>query len=290
MPGTVPGTLYVVATPIGNLEDLTFRAKRILGEVDLIAAEDTRRTSHLLAHYQIKKPMVSLREHNETREAARLVQKMLAGASVAVVTDAGTPGIADPGARMVNAARAAGIPVIPIPGASAVATAMSISGSTVPEFTFLGFPPAKGEERNRWFERMATFDRPVVFFEAPHRIERTIAEAEELLVKKQILVLRELTKLNEEVVIRSNSGQLKSIKALGEFCIVVIPEIDAVRSSSDTVAIQGEALKLFTQLVSGGQVSDDFAIELVALKMSVTEAAARKAVKKAKISVKQQKQ
>jgi 16S rRNA (cytidine1402-2'-O)-methyltransferase len=286
----MPGTLYMVATPIGNLEDLTYRAKRILGEVDLIAAEDTRRTSNLLAHYQIKKPMVSLREHNETREAARLVGKMLAGASIAVVTDAGTPGIADPGARMVNAARAAGITVVPIPGASAVSAAMSISGSTVPEFTFLGFPPAKGEERKRWFERLASYNHPVVFFEAPHRIDRTIAEAEEILVKKHILVQRELTKLNETVVIRPNNKSIADIKPLGEFCLVVIPEIDQAGSSMDPALLQGEALDLFTRLVSGGQISDDLAIELIALKLAVTEAVARKAVKKAKISVKQQKQ
>lgn len=286
----MPGTLYVVATPIGNLEDFTFRAKRILGEVDLIAAEDTRRTSHLLAHYQIKKPMVSLREHNETREAARIVEKILAGASVAVVTDAGTPGIADPGARMVNAARAAGIPVVPIPGASAVAAAMSISGSTVSEFTFLGFPPAKGEERNRWFERMAAIDHPVVFFEAPHRIERTVSEVEQILVKKQILILRELTKLNETVVIRPNNIFNYDIRAIGEFCLVIIPAVNQTKVATDTVAVQSEALKLFNQLVAGGQVSDDFAIELIALKMAVTEAVARKAIKKAKISVKQQKQ
>ena len=283
------GTLYMVATPIGNLEDLTFRAKRILGEVDLIAAEDTRRTSHLLAHYQIKKPMVSLREHNESREAARLVEKILAGASVAVVTDAGTPGIADPGARMVNAARAAGITVVPIPGASAVSTAMSVSGSLVPEFTFLGFPPAKGEERNRWFHRMAAFDHPVVFFEAPHRIERTIADAEEILVEKHILVLRELTKLNETTVIKPNTSSFTAIKPIGEFCLVVIPGIDESNKSTDASMLQAEALKLFTQLVSGGQVSDDFAIELIALKLAVSEGEARKAVKKAKISVKQQK-
>lgn len=286
----MPGTLYVVATPIGNLEDLTFRAKRILGEVDLIAAEDTRRTSNLLAHYQIKKPMVSLREHNETREAARLVHKLLAGASIAVVTDAGTPGIADPGARMVNAAREAGIPVVPIPGASAVAAAMSISGSTVPEFTFLGFPPPKGDERKRWFERLSAYDHPVVFFEAPHRIDRTVSEAEDILVKKHILVLRELTKLNEEVVKRPSITIKSEIKALGEFCLVVIPEIDDVGASQDVSLLQTEALNLFNQLVSGGQVSDDFAIELIALKMAVTEAVARKAVKKARISVKQQKQ
>ena len=285
----MPGTLYMVATPIGNLEDLTFRAKRILGEVDLIAAEDTRRTSNLLAHYQIKKPMVSLREHNETREAARLVHKLLAGASIAVVTDAGTPGIADPGARMVNAARAAGIPVVPIPGASAVSAAMSVSGSTVPEFTFLGFPPAKGQDRNRWFERLASFDHPVVFFEAPHRIERTIADAEELLVKKHILVLRELTKLNETVVIRPNKESIDVIKALGEFCLVVIPELDDSTRHKHSESLEGDSLDLFSRLVAGGQVSDDLAIELVALKMAVTEAVARKAIKKAKISVKQQK-
>lgn len=286
----MPGTLYMVATPIGNLEDLTFRARRILGEVDIIAAEDTRRTSHLLAHYQIKKPMVSLREHNETREAARLVAKILAGASIAVVTDAGTPGIADPGARMVNAARAAGISVIPIPGASAVSTAMSVSGSTVPEFTFLGFPPAKGEERKRWFDRLASFDHPVVFFEAPHRIERTIAEAEKILVKKHILILRELTKINETTVIRPNKESLEIIKAIGEFCLVVIPDTNSVEIPQDQTLLQGEAHKLFTQLVAGGHVNDDLAIELIALKLAVTEAEARKAVKKAKISVKQQKQ
>jgi 16S rRNA (cytidine1402-2'-O)-methyltransferase len=290
MPGTLPGTLYVVATPIGNLEDLTFRAKRILGEVDLIAAEDTRRTSKLLAHYNLRKPMVSLREHNETREAARLVEKMLAGASVAVVTDAGTPGIADPGARMVNAARAAGIPVVPIPGASAVSTAMSVSGSTVPEFTFLGFPPAKGEARARWFERLSSFDHPVVFFEAPHRIESTMEELDEILVKKHILVLRELTKLNETAVVRPKILSNVDIKPIGEFCLVIIPEIEAQEPMSDTSVIQAEALNLFSKLVAGGQVSDDLAIELVALKMAVSESAARKAVKKAKILVKKQNQ
>jgi 16S rRNA (cytidine1402-2'-O)-methyltransferase len=286
----MPGTLYMVATPIGNLEDLTFRAKRILGEVDLIAAEDTRRTSHLLAHYQIKKPMVSLREHNEAREAARIVEKILAGASVAVVTDAGTPGIADPGARMVNAARAAGINVVPIPGASAVSAVMSISGSTVPEFTFLGFPPAKGEARNRWFEHLASFDHPVVFFEAPHRIDRTVTDAEEILVNKQIIVAKELTKLNETVVIRPKQGAIKQINPIGEFCLVVIPKVDMSYQTTDTATLQADALNLFTLIVTGSQVSEEFAIELVALKLAVPEAVARKAIKKAKISVKQQKQ
>src|SRR6186997_40064 len=124
----MPGTLFVVATPIGNLEDLTFRALRTLKEVDLIAAEDTRRTSKLLAHYEIRKPLVSVREHNEAKSAARLVERLAAGESIALVSDAGTPGIADPGARLVAAVRAAGLPVIAIPGASAVAAAISICG------------------------------------------------------------------------------------------------------------------------------------------------------------------
>src|SRR5665647_818468 len=181
----MPGTLFVVATPIGNLEDLTFRARRILGEVDLIAAEDTRRTSKLLAHYEIRKPMVSLREHNEVRESPRLVVRMQAGESVALVTDAGTPGIADPGARLVKAARAGGVNIVPIPGPSAVVTAMSVSGAEAPEFSFFGFPPPKGTERKTWFRRLAETAHPSVFFEAPHRIEKTLSDCADYLVNQQ---------------------------------------------------------------------------------------------------------
>ena len=138
----MPGTLFVVATPIGNLEDFTFRGVRTLREVDLIAAEDTRRTAKLLAHYDIKKPVVSLREHNEVRESTRLVARMLAGENVALVSDAGTPGIADPGARLVAAARASDVRVVPIPGASAVAAALSATGLPGDQFLFLGFAPS----------------------------------------------------------------------------------------------------------------------------------------------------
>src|SRR5690349_17841426 len=133
----MPGALFVVATPIGNLEDLTFRALRTLKEVDLIAAEDTRRTSKLLSHYEIRKPMVSLREHNEVRESPRLVARMAAGESVALVTDAGTPGISDPGARLVAATHAAGLKVTPIPGPSAVTAALSASGFSADSFVFM---------------------------------------------------------------------------------------------------------------------------------------------------------
>src|SRR5262252_10069973 len=136
---STPGTLYVVATPIGNLEDLTFRALRVLREVDLIAAEDTRRSIKLLNHYEIRKPLVSLHEHNETRESSRLVSKLLQGQTVALVSDAGTPAIADPGARLVHAARESGIRVVPIPGPSAITAALSVSGLECREFVFMGF-------------------------------------------------------------------------------------------------------------------------------------------------------
>lgn len=285
----MPGTLYVVATPIGNLEDLTFRAKRILGEVDLVAAEDTRRTGHLLAHIEVKKPMVSLREHNEAREGARLVQRMLAGESVALVTDAGTPGIADPGAKLVQAARAAGIATVPIPGASAVATAMSISGSEHPEFTFMGFPPAKGQEREAWFSRLAKADHPVVFFEAPHRIERTLSDCSQQLVKSQIIVCRELTKLNEQLVIKQNNDKLGDVKALGEFVVVVVPSVDAESTNANDAEVGRQALDLFSRLVQAPGIPEDLAIELVGLKLGLSTTEAKKALKKAKILVKQQK-
>src|SRR5580765_2190222 len=150
----MPGTLCVVATPIGNLEDLTFRALRTLREVDVIAAEDTRRTAKLLAHYEIRKSMVSLHEHNETRESPRLVARMLTGESIALVSDAGTPGIADPGATLVSAARAAGVPIVPIPGPSAIAAALSVSGVSGSEFLFAGFPPSSGQAREEWLDQV----------------------------------------------------------------------------------------------------------------------------------------
>ena len=170
------GTLFVVGTPIGNLEDLTFRALRTLKEVDVIAAEDTRRTSKLLAHYEVRKTLVSVHEHNEHRETPRILERLGRGDSVALVTDAGTPGIADPGARLVEAAHRAGVRVVPIPGPSAVATALSISGFNADEFVFMGFPPRSGRAREDWLRRLKGDSRVVVFFEAPHRIARTIAD------------------------------------------------------------------------------------------------------------------
>ncbi len=182
------GTLFVVATPIGNLEDLSFRALRILKEVDVIAAEDTRRTAKLLAHYAIRKPMVSLHEHNERRETPRLLARLSAGESIALVSDAGTPGISDPGEHLVRACREAGLPVSPIPGPSAVMAALSTSGVPLGEFVFLGFPPRAGKARDVWFTNLSTEPRTAVFFEAPHRIKRTLETARYWLINKLLCI------------------------------------------------------------------------------------------------------
>jgi 16S rRNA (cytidine1402-2'-O)-methyltransferase len=223
----MPGTLFVVATPIGNLEDITFRALRTLREVDLIAAEDTRRTAKLLSHYEIHTPMVSLHEHNEFREAPKLVARLLSGHSIAIVSDAGTPGIADPGARLVRTAREAGLTPIPIPGPSAVTAALSVSGVEASSFVFMGFPPPKGSARHRWISRLKLEQRAAVFFEAPHRINATINDVAVELVNRQIDVLREITKINFELVKQQSEGGIRPVNELGEVVVVVHPAAHA---------------------------------------------------------------
>jgi 16S rRNA (cytidine1402-2'-O)-methyltransferase len=254
----MPGTLFVVATPIGNLEDLTFRALRVLKEVDLIAAEDTRRTSKLLAHYAIDRPLTSYREHNEARETPRLLARLDAGVSIALVSDAGTPGIADPGARLVGAALDAGYTVVPIPGASAVTAALSVSGVEADEFVFMGFPPASGAARRRWFERLAAETRPVVLFEAPHRIERTWHDIRGLWSHNRIMSCRELTKLNEELVVSHNKTQSEGPKPKGEFVLVVSPSAPPSREtreiSADTKAL---TTKIYAALEAAGFDRDE---------------------------------
>lgn len=227
------GTLFIVATPIGNLEDLTFRALRTLREVDVIAAEDTRRTAKLLAHYEIQKSMVSLHEHNEHREAPRLVARLLKGERIALVSDAGTPGIADPGARLVREARDAGVQVVPIPGPSAITAALSVAGIDSPEFVFMGFAPAKSGARLRWLEELSVERKTIVFFEVPHRIRACIRDIADVFVKRQILVFREISKINFELVKRLN---FDSIKELGEFVVVVSRADEAGVQDSSAIA------------------------------------------------------
>ena len=278
------GTLFVVATPIGNLEDLTFRALRVLGEVELIAAEDTRRTSKLLAHYKIRRPLVSLREHNESRESARLVARMMAGASVALVSDAGTPAIADPGARLVHAARTAGVPVVPVPGPSAVAAAVSVSGFPLNEFVFMGFPPRAGTARQAWLERLAGDARTVVFFEAPHRIRKTLEQGAQYFGIRQILVIREMTKVHESYVVHPSSAVFPDLQIpRGEFTIVVGPAPAVESPLPEAPAV----LDCFDRLTNKAGFDEDVANAMAASLFGISQQAAKKLVKKGRILVKQ---
>jgi len=219
------GILYVVATPIGNLEDVTLRALKILREVSLIAAEDTRRTARLLQQYSISTRTTSLHEHNERQKAPKLIERLIAGESIALVSDAGTPLISDPGETLVARARAAGIRVESIPGPSAVMAAISSSGLPAAEFTFLGFPPSRPKDRKLWLARACHEPRLVVFFEAPHRIRQTLEFLAELVdPDRAIGVGRELTKAHEELVIRPIYGLVNAFKApRGEFTVLISP-------------------------------------------------------------------
>jgi 16S rRNA (cytidine1402-2'-O)-methyltransferase len=271
----MPGTLFVVATPIGNLEDLTFRAVRTLREVDLIAAEDTRRTAKLLAHCAIRKPMVSLREHNEYREAPRLVARLERGENIALVSDAGTPGIADPGARLVKAARNAGILAVPIPGPSAITAALSVAGIEASEFVFMGFPPPKGSDRARWLERLRIEPRTVVAFEAPHRISLTVSDIGLVSVKRPIIVLHEITKLNFSLVEWTNTIKNDAITPLGEFVIVIPPAVQ--RDVSDEYAAKAE--KIFGYLTDSYAISPASASAATGLALDIHPDAIDKAIR-----------
>ena len=192
------GCLYLVATPIGNLEDITLRAVRVLKEADQIACEDTRHTQKLLSHYNISKPLVSYHEHNEMTRAPELVLAMEQGQQIALVSDAGMPLVSDPGYRLVTLALRHHVPVIPVPGPSALLAALSASGLPNEEFLFAGFLPARSGERRRALERLRIEDRTIIFYEAPHRIEETLADAREILGDRPACLAREVTKLHEE--------------------------------------------------------------------------------------------
>ncbi len=196
-----PGTLYVCGTPIGNLEDVTVRALRVLREVDVVAAEDTRRTAKLLAHYEIKARMVSCHEHNESVRASELLELLRSGRDVALVSDAGMPGISDPGARLIARALSAGIDVVPVPGPSALLAAIVVSGFDASEFTFVGFLPRKGRARREALERLAGERRVIVVYESPYRLRGTLADLARVMgADRRVAVARELTKIHEEVV------------------------------------------------------------------------------------------
>jgi 16S rRNA (cytidine1402-2'-O)-methyltransferase len=212
-----PRTLYLVATPIGNLEDITLRALRVLKGVDLIACEDTRQTQKLLNHYLISTPTISYHEHNERERAARLIEQLEAGASIAVVTDAGTPAISDPGHHLAEQAIRHGMQVVPIPGAVAFATALVASGLSPDEFNFHAFLPAKRGERREVFSQLRHMEATQVFYEAPHRIVEALEDIVEILgPQRPVVVARELTKIHEEFVRGSAEHVLNVLKGRGE--------------------------------------------------------------------------
>jgi 16S rRNA (cytidine1402-2'-O)-methyltransferase len=238
----MPGTLFVVATPIGNLEDITGRALRVLREVAVIAAEDTRRTAHLLAHYAITTPSTSLHEHNEARKSAALIERLRRGDDIALVSDAGTPTVSDPGERLIAEAITAGIRVEPIPGPSAALAALAASGLPSDTFLFLGFPPTRSKDRKKWLDEVRSAARTVVFFEAPHRIQKTLEDLQQAIGDRTVAIGRELTKIHEELVrgpISTVLARLTSLK--GEFTVVVdigrIPQTSAAKAPEDSTVL-----------------------------------------------------
>ena len=222
------GSLYIVATPIGNLEDMTHRAIRVLGEVDLIAAEDTRHTRKLLTHFGITTGLVSYYREKESQRSSELIAKMIAGADIALVSDAGTPAISDPGSILVRQARKEGLKIIPIPGASALSAAISCAGLTPGSFLFIGFPPAKGGQRRQLLTSLRSSEYPLVFYKSPHRINKFISDAEEILGDRTLLWAREITKKFEDITetsLSELSATIKDKKMRGEIVVIIHPAI-----------------------------------------------------------------
>jgi 16S rRNA (cytidine1402-2'-O)-methyltransferase len=229
------GTLYLVATPIGNLEDITYRAVKVLTSVDLIAAEDTRKTKILLDHYHISKPMMSYYSYNEQARAPQLIEKLLSGQSIALVSDAGTPGISDPAFHIVQQALEKGISIIPIPGPAAFITALIASGLPTDRFVFEGFLPIKKGRKTK-FESWKSETRTIIIYESPHRIMKTLTDIQTSLGSRNVVVARELTKKFEEIVrgtIPSVLAELKKKEPRGEYVVL----IGSASKHSDTAAI-----------------------------------------------------
>jgi 16S rRNA (cytidine1402-2'-O)-methyltransferase len=241
---TIAGpSLYLVATPIGNLEDITLRALRVLKEVDLIACEDTRQTLKLLSHYGIQTRLVSYHEHNEMTKASELVVDLEGGAKIALVTDAGMPGISDPGFRLIALAIRHHVPVIPIPGASAFLAALVASGLPTDSFRFSGFLPAKSGQRRKLLESIKDSPRTQVFYEAPHRLLETLADVVEVLgSERHVVVAREVTKIHEEFLRGRAKEILEQLKARGDVkgeitLLIAKPETQDQKPETSTVSL-----------------------------------------------------
>src|ERR1700719_587138 len=269
------GCLYLVGTPIGNLEDITLRALRILKEVDLIACEDTRHTQKLLSHYNISKTLVSYHEHNEMTRSPELLIKLEDGAKIALVSDAGMPLVSDPGYRLVTLCVRHKIPVVPVPGPSAMLAALSAAGLPNEEFVFVGFLPARGGERRRMLERLRIEERTIIFYEAPHRVAECIADLLSILGDRPACLAREVTKLYEEFLRGKLSQLAESLAerpARGEITLLLGPPdqsgangpVDSTQSLSDRVE----------ELIRQAKLDRKDALKLAAKERGITRRAA----------------
>ncbi|HEY0005377.1 MAG TPA: 16S rRNA (cytidine(1402)-2'-O)-methyltransferase [Pyrinomonadaceae bacterium] len=269
------GTLYIVATPIGNLEDITYRAVRLLSEVDLIACEDTRRTQVLLNHYGIKTKMLSYHEHNERSRAAQLGRMLSSGANVAVVSDAGTPGISDPGFRLANVAFEVGAEVVPVPGPTALIAALVASGLPTDEFFFGGFLPARSTQRRARLMDARAISSTLIFYESPHRLAESLSDAREILGEREAVVARELTKMHEEMA-RGRLSELavrfaSAEAARGEIVLVIDRTVIESEAPADSAA-QGLAVRVAALEEEGLEMRA--ALKRVARELGLTRAEA----------------
>ncbi|AFY41562.1 16S rRNA (cytidine(1402)-2'-O)-methyltransferase [Nostoc sp. PCC 7107] len=257
-----PGTLYVVGTPIGNLEDITFRAVRILQTVDLIAAEDTRHTGKLLQHFQVKTPQLSYHEHNRNSRIPEILEHLSHGKAIALVSDAGMPGISDPGYELIKACIDADINVVPIPGASAAITALSAAGLPTDKFTFEGFLPPKTQQRREHLETLQTEARTLIFYESPHRLPATLQDLAEVFGSdRQIVLARELTKLYEEFwrgTIADAIAHYNQREPQGEYTLVVAGT-PVTQPLLTEVELKAELQQLISQGISRSQASRQLA-------------------------------
>lgn len=264
-----------MGTPIGNLDDITLRALRILREADQIACEDTRHTQKLLTHYEIAKPLVSYHEHNELTRAPELLISLEQGAKIALVSDAGMPLVSDPGYRLVTLCLRHQIPVVPIPGPSALLAALSVSGLPAEEFLFVGFLPARSGERRRALERLLIEERTIIFYEAPHRLEECLADAREILGDRPACLAREVTKMHEEFrreKLSALAASLAERPARGEITLLIGPSDPAeARSGVDTTQSLSDRVE---ELIRQAKLDRKEALKLAAKERGLSRRAA----------------
>src|SRR5713226_7314648 len=267
--------LYLVGTPIGNLEDITLRALRILKEVDQIACEDTRHTQKLLTHYEIRKPLVSYHEHNEMTRAPELLMALEQGAKIALVSDAGMPLVSDPGHRLVALCLRHQVPVVPIPGPSALLASLSASGLPSEEFLFVGFLPARSRERRRALERLRIEDRTIILYEAPHRVAECVSDAREVLGNRSACIAREVTKLHEEFrrgKLSELSASLEERPARGEITLLIGAEAPAdARTQANSAQSLADRVE---ELIRQAKLDRKEALKLAAKERGLTRRAA----------------